>query len=267
MLSMSAMAHAARFRYNSNMKARRPAGSRRLLVHGFTIVFIGAILAWPITAYASKSTNYQINEDFVGGIGGTYSSSTNYQAIDSGATPAVGDSASTNYQIKSGATTTDDPNLSFAVNTGSVGLGALSPASTATATATFSVMNYTSYGYVVQIFGNTPTYNSHSLTAMAGTSSQVNTEQFGINLASNSSPTTFGSDPVQVPNSGFSYGTAATGYGATNTYRYNSGDTIAQATKSSGQTNYTISYVANMAGNTPAGAYSGAQTLICTGTY
>jgi len=249
------------------MQVRRPTGSRRVYVRGFTVLLIGVVLAWPLTAYASKSTNYQIDEDFVGGIGGTYSSSTNYQAIDSGGTPAVGDGASTNYQLKSGATTTNDPNLSFAVNTGSVSLGALSQSTTATATATFNVMNYTSYGYVVQIFGTPPAYGAHTLTAMSGAASAVGTEQFGINLASNTLPINFGADPVQVPSSSFSYGTAATGYNTSNNYRYNSGDTIAQATKSSGQTTYTISYVANMAATTPPGTYSGSQTLICTGTY
>jgi len=264
---MSTMARSQNVRYNDVMKLRRAAGSRPLCVRGLTVLLVGVILAWPLTVLASQSTNYQINEDFVGGLGGTYSSSTNYQSIDSGGTPAVGDSASTNYQIKSGATTTDDPNLSFAVNTGSVSLGALSTGTTATATATFNVMNYTSYGYIVQVFGATPTYSGHSLTAMSGTTSVVGSEQFGINLAANTLPINFGADPVQVPNSSFSYGTAATGYNTANTYRYTSGDTIAQATKSSGQTTYTIAYVANMAGNTPPGAYSGSQTLICTGTY
>lgn len=261
------MARMPDVRYNNAMKFRRLVGSRSGYVRGFTVLLVSVVLLWPLTAQAAKSTSYQIDEDFVGGLGGNYSSSATYQSIDSGGTPAVGESASASYQLKSGATTTNDPNLSFAVNTGSVGLGTLSPSTAATANATFSVMNYTSYGYVVQIFGSPPSYSGHTLTAMSGSASVVGTEQFGINLASNTLPLNFGADPVQVPSSSFSYGAAATGYSASNNYRYNSGDTIAQATKSSGQTTYTISYVANMAGNTPPGAYSGSQTLICTGTY
>lgn len=227
-------------------------------------------MSWPLTVYATQSTSYQIQEDFIGGVGGSYSSSSSYQSIDSGGGAAVGESASTSYRTQSGAATTNDPNLSFAVNTSSVNLGTLSTTTAGTGTATFSVLNYTSYGYVVQILGNAPTAGGHSLTNMSGASSTTGTEQFGINLVANTLPAALSgvsADPQQVPSSSFSYGTYGSGYGTANTYKYNSGDTIAQATKSSGQTTYTISYVANISASTPAGNYSGAETLICTGTY
>jgi hypothetical protein len=251
------------------MKLRR-AAARRLFARSCVIFSVGVVVGWPITATAIQSTNYQIQEDFVGGVGGSYSSSATYQALDSGGGATVGDSASTSYRTQSGAATTNDPNLSFAVNTSSVALGTLSTTTARTGTATFSVLNYTSYGYVVQILGNPPTSGGHSLTAMSGAASTTGTEQFGINLVANTLPATLSgvsADPQQVPSSSFSYGTYGTGYGTANTYKYNSGDTIAQATQSSGQTTYTVSYVANISATTQAGSYSGAQTLICTGTY
>lgn len=251
------------------MRLRR-AFARRLFARSCVIFSVGVIVAWPLTAYATQSTSYQIQEDFIGGVGGSYSSSSSYQSLDSGAGAAVGESASTSYRTQSGAATTNDPNLSFAVNTSSVNLGTLSTTTAGTGTATFSVLNYTSYGYIVQILGNAPTAGGHSLTSMSGSSSTTGTEQFGINLVANTLPAALSgvsANPQQVPSSSFSFGTFGSGYGTANTYKYNSGDTIAQATKSSGQTTYTMSYVANISASTPAGNYSGAETLICTGTY
>lgn len=217
---------------------------------------------------AQSSTNYKIQEDFVGGGGLPQSSSTNYNAQDTTGANAVGNSVGSAYQAQSGATTTADPTLTFSVNTASVSLGSLSTSITRTGTATFNVLNYTSYGYVVQILGSPPNNGAHTLTNMSSpASSSINTEQFGINLVANTSPTTFGANPAQVPDNTFSFGAAASGYDATNTYKYVSGNTIASATKTSGQTNYTISYIANISNSTPGGSYSGNQVIVCTGTY
>lgn len=221
-----------------------------------------------IPAFALSSSNYKIEEDFVGGGGSVDSSSSSYQSQDSIGAPAVGDSESASNRTQSGATTTDDPMLELSVNTASVSLGSLSTSLTRTGSATFSVRNYTSYGYVIQIIGTPPTSNGHSLTNLvSATASSSGTEQFGLNLVANTSPTSFGADPVQVPSSSFSFGQAQSGYATTNNYKYNSGDVIASAPKSSGQTDYTVSYIANISNQTPAGSYSGHQTIVCTGTY
>lgn len=220
------------------------------------------------TAVASTSNNYQIQEDFVGGGGVIDSSSPNYTSSDVIGDTAVGDANGTNYNTQSSYKTTSDPTLSFIVNTSSVSLGALSSATTKTGAATFKVLNYTSYGYIVQTLGNPPNNGAHTLTGMSSqAASATGTEQFGINLKANTSPIAFGADPVQVPGSTFSYGVAATGYNTANQYKYVSGNTIASAPKSSGETDYTISYIANISINTPGGSYSGNQVLVCTGTY
>jgi len=253
------------------MRVVRVNTPRQFVAHFIATIGTVVILIWPIAAAASKSTSYQIQEDFIGGVGGSYASSATYKSIDSAGAAAIGNGSSTSYRSQSGATTTNDPNLSFSVNTSSVSLGSLTTATTGTATAAFSVLNYTSYGYVVQIVGNTPNFGAHNLTALSsGGGSSAGTEQFGINLVADTVPSALigaSAGPLQVPSSSFSNGGAATGYGTANTYRYNSGDTIAQATQSSGQTTYTVSYVANIGNTTPPGNYSGAETLICTGTY
>lgn len=235
----------------------------------FGLLFaVGGIAAGSLPVVALSSPNYSIDEDFVGGGGTVNSSSPSFSARDSIGAPVAGDSESTNNKTQSGATTDGDPMLEFSVNSSSVALGSLLPSLTRTATSTFSVRNYTSHGYVVQVVGSPPSNGSHSLTNMAtAAASAPGTEQFGINLVANTSPSAFGANPVQVPTSGYSFGVAASGYNTANNYRYNSGDVVASAPKSSGQTDYTVSYIANSSTKTPAGSYSGTQTFICTGTY
>ncbi|MGH7197011.1 MAG: hypothetical protein ACREGJ_04605 [Candidatus Saccharimonadales bacterium] len=233
-----------------------------------TLQVVVLSLFLPATALAIDSPNYRIQEDFIGGSGRPQSSSTNYQSRDSAGANAVGDGTGTNYRSQSGATTADEPRLEFGITSSSVNLGSLSASLTRTGTATFNVLNYTSYGYIVQVIGQPPDNGAHTLTGMSTAgSSTIGTEQFGINLVANTAPESFGANPAQVPDSTFGFGVAASGYNTANTYKYVSGNTIASAPKSSGQTDYTISYIANISNDTPGGSYSGTQTLICVGTY
>lgn len=229
-------------------------------------VLIFAVGTSPVLAL--RSPNYSIDEDFVGGGGTINSSSPGYSARDSIGAPVVGDSEGADGTSQSGATTDGDPMLEFSVSSSNVALGSLMTSLTRTATSTFSVRNYTSHGYVVQVVGSPPSNGSHTLANMAtaGPSSQ-GVEQFGINLVANTSPTAFGADPVQLPDADISSGAAENGYDTPNSYQYNSGDVIASAPESSGRTDFTVSYIANSSRATPAGAYVGSQTFICTGTY
>ncbi|HZM63940.1 MAG TPA: hypothetical protein VFB59_02295 [Candidatus Saccharimonadales bacterium] len=231
------------------------------------LLFIGSVAVSPTPVTASTSPNYQIIEDDVGSGGRTESSSAGYTAQDSLGNTTVGDSAGTLFRQQTGPVTTNDPSLTVIVDTPSVNLGALSTSATKTGAATFRVLNYTSYGYVVQIVGAPPSNGTHTLTGM-GTAgpSQTGSEQFGINIKDNSSPDV-GAEAQQVPDGTFSFGAAAAGYNTANSFKYVSGNTIAQAVKSSGRTDYTISFIANISINTPGGSYSGNQTLVVTGTY
>lgn len=213
----------------------------------------------------SRSTNYKLNESVIGAGGLNQSSSASYVGRDSIGSLGVGTSASSSYQVQAGSTTTNDPSLSVAVGGASVNFTSFSASTPTTATATFSILNYTSYGYIVQLVGNPPSNGSTTINAMTTTGPSVaGTSQFGVNLVANTSPVSVGANP----NTGqFGFGSASANYGTSNQYRYVSGETIAQSTKSSGVTTYTITYLVNVAPLTPGGIYTSNQTLIITGTY
>lgn len=218
-----------------------------------------------VAAESLQSANYRFDESVLSSGGLGQSSSASYQAGDSIGGAVIGDSASGNFQINAGPVTTNDPALGFSVNNANATFGNFSASTAATATATFAVSNYTSYGYVIQIIGSPPSKGGHTLAAMLTTGPSLSgIEQFGINLVANTSPTSVGANPDHGQ---FGFGSAASNYGTANSYRYVSGETIASAPKSSGVTAYTISYVVNVNSLTPGGQYVGDQVLICTGTY
>ena len=254
------------------------------------IVCVALVTGLPNAALAlpgdpsSSSPNFSVVEGEIGGNGQFISTSSNFNInpnIDDGGSSlgetAVGNSASTNFQTNSGFNTTAQPALTFVVNTASLNLGALSTSAKSTGIATFNVKNYTSYGYAVQIVGTTPTYGGHPLTALVtDTASVAGTEQFGVNAVLNST-SGVGANAVQVPGATFSYGVAGDGttgtYGTNRPYtvaekwRYVSGETVASAPVSTGETDYTLTFMANISALTPGGAYTGNLSLVATGTY
>jgi hypothetical protein len=152
--------------------------------------------------------------------------------------------------------------LTFSVNTSSVSLSNANTSAAKTATATFAVtLNCSNHGYIVTANGTAPKNGSYTLANMSSpATSSPGSEQFGINLVANTTPSV-GSNP-----SGGS-GTAASGYATTNQFKYVSGNTIASASANSSQTTFTVSYLLNVSNVTPALTYSTTQTLICTATY
>ena len=98
------------------------------------------------------------------------------------------------------------------------------------------------------------------------TTSQQGQEQFGMNLRDNATPNV-GADPQQIPSGSFSYGTYATDYDIIDSYKYVSGDIVAQSTKSSGETQYTLSFIANINSLTPAGQYQADLSAVVVSTY
>lgn len=241
----------------------------------FVVVTMAALVLVPeMTAFGqtSSSTNYGTNEYYFGTGGEVDLNSTTYKARGSTGGLGVGDGSSTNYIGQSGFVTAQEEYLEMVVTASTVNLGNLTSTSTGSGTANFYIRTYTSSGYFVRTVSATPTSGAVSLAAMTGGgSSTVGIEQFGINLAANTvataTPTTFGAAPVQQPNSGFAYGTAAAGYGTVNQFRYNTSDTIATAPKGIGQTNFTISYIANISVVSRAGFYSVNQVLVVVASY
>ncbi len=214
---------------------------------------------------ALQSTNFRLNEPALGGFSNTKTQSTNFQASESGGILGIGNSAATNTQTNAGNETTDDPALTFVVNSSGINFGSFSAGTTSVTSSTFEVTDYTSYGYIVQLIGTPPTNGAHTIDAMATTGpSQVGVEQFGINLVANTSPSSVGANPDHGQ---FGFGDAATNYDTPNNYRFVSGETIVNGPKSSGKTVYTISYIVNVSSLTPGGNYSGDQTLLCIAVF
>lgn len=221
-------------------------------------VFI-AMLMLPVIAHAQHtSPKYQIDEVFIGSGGELEACSDDYCSQQS-AGGTGGQASSDKYGIMAGFGTPDEPTLSLVVTNNSIDLGVLNESSTGAASANFSVSNYLSDGYVVRVMGNPPTNHSgpgtHALTALNSPNpSTPGTEQFGINLVANSTPG-IGANPVQQPDNEFSYGQPSIGYNQEDMYKYIDGDIIAESTQESGQTDYTMSIIANVSTVTPGGRY------------
>lgn len=239
---------------------------------GFIASFVLAFILFASPAFATQvlqSPSYRFDESSVGTGGFMQGSSSNFKVESSTGDIAIGSSASSNFRVDSGTQTTPDPTLTFTMDSPAASFGNFSPATASTSTSTFSVINYTSYGYVVQLVGPPPKYGSNEISPMNVTAaSQPGVEQFGVNLVANTSPSSFGANPDNgTPPNNFGFGVVAPNYATPNQFRYVSGETVASAPKSSGKTLYTMSYVINVSNLTPAGEYKTDQTLVVTGTY
>lgn len=218
------------------------------------------------SAQQSYSPNYSVNEYYFGTGGELDASSANYRAKQSSGELAVGHAESASYQAHVGFNTSDEPILEVAVN-GDVDFGVLDSLTTAKGEANIQVRTYLATGYEVILSGPPPTYSGRSLATPAmPTESNPGTEQFGVNLVANSTPQV-GADPVQVPDSSFSFGWPLANYLTENEFMYQDGASVASSNKSSGQTNYTLSMIANVADSTPAGRYSTAISVVVVSTF
>jgi hypothetical protein len=227
------------------------------------VVLLLSVLALPAVANAQlTSPNYSIDEVMIGTGGDPELCSTAYCAQQStGGTS--GQAESTNFGLLAGFGTPDEPSLAVSVTNNDVDLGVLNTSSPAAASANFTVSSYLSSGYIVRINGDTPTNETgagtHSLDDMDGAGGSIpGVEQFGINLRANTNPG-IGTNPVQYPDSSFSYGTPTTAYNQVDIFKYQDGDIIAESTQETGQTQYTMSIIANVATSTPGGRY---QTVL-----
>lgn len=240
--------------------------------------FIESCLVLVIVAFSTagllaqdshESTNFEVREFFFGSGGEVDAQSANYRARGSLGDLGIGNVSSASYQAYGGFTTTDEEHLEFNIPSTSIDFGTLDSGTPATGSATFTVRNYLSHGYVVQTVSGPPTNgNGDTIAPMtSATTSSPGTEQFGMNLVANTSPTSYGANPVQVPDNTFSYGYASSGYDTANNYKYQVDDIIAQSDQASGETEYTISYLLNISINTEAGVYNTNHMLVATPTF
>lgn len=209
-----------------------------------------------VHAVTSTSPHYQMTESQFGSSTADESCAGNLCARASIGDPAAGVTKSPATTATFGSVTPDEPTLDVIVEAGESHLGYLETDSTATSTSSIKVRSYLSNGYMLQIIGSPPKIDGHTLNAPAApTASRPGTEQFGINLAANTTPN-IGASPAQVPSDQTSFGTVEPAYRTPNLFKFNSGDVVARSDKESGQTDYTISMIINVSPNTPAGRYS-----------
>lgn len=230
-----------------------------------------SLCAVPAVALAaqSASSNYQVNEVFFGSGGELNACSSSYCSKQSAGESAVGTTSSANYKAQGGFNTDRQPYLEFTVSNTNIDLGKLSTTSTRTATANFTIKAYLSHGYSIVNASDPPSNNGYVMQAItaAPTASSAGTEQFGINLVSNTSPISFGADKTYTPDSTFSNGLVAPDYSNHNMFVYRKNDVVAYSNASSSYTNYTISYIFNISSVTPGGTYELHHVLVATATY
>jgi hypothetical protein len=248
----------------------------KMLVLGVVIALSSGGVAH---AVQSSSSHYGVDETFFGSGGELNACSTNYCSKQTAGETVVGSSNSANFGIQGGNSDRDN-SLEMLVTGANLNLGQLTTTSTKVAESHFSVKSYLASGYAVRTVSPGPKYSSHVLQLLTtGAGSSTGTEQFGINLVANSCPANtspsgpgacsggLGTDPQEVPDTSFSFGHAAPGYDTADTYKYNNGDTIAYSNSSSGETDYTISYLMNISAITPAGTYTMNHVLVATSTF
>lgn len=213
-----------------------------------------------VMAAESRSDNFQVSEAEFGAGAALETCSGQYCAQAS-----VGDITAGSEPVEGGASTAsfgslaeqEEPMLEVIVEEGVSNLGVLSIEETAYKQTVIKVRSYLSNGYTLQMLGKPPTYSGHVLaTPSQPTPATPGTEQFGINLVANTTPLV-GADLINTPTDEFSFGTVAPNYASANSFMYQDGDVVASSLSESGQTEYTVSMIVNVSGNTPAGHFAG----------
>lgn len=223
--------------------------------------------AGPVLAVTTNSNNYQVTEMQFGSGGTLESCSDEYCSQASIGDMTDGVESTSKSTASFSPTTSTDPFLEVIVDKGVSDLGKLTTEKTATKTMIVRVQNYLSGGYIMQVVGDAPKYDDHSLkTSGSPAQSKPGTEQFGLNAVANSVPS-FGADPVHMPNEEVNLSLIEPNYRTPDRFMYRSGDVIARNKNPSGRTDYTISMVVNISNSTPAGHYAGDYAVIVTPVY
>lgn len=231
------------------------------------LVAIGGGATATATTPQSNSAHYSVNEVQIGAGSSQNDCSASYCAKTSVGDTVAGSGSSANYSANFGFNTSDEPLLEMITSSGIQDMGTLDTNVTGKATATVQIRNYLSNGYVLQIIGSPPSQGIRTLSSLlTPTTSQQGTEQFGINLVKNTIPN-IGADPLQVPDNTFSFGAVDANYNQPNKYMYNNGDVVAHSSSSTGQTNYTISFIANISEVTAGGRYNGTFSAVVVPVY
>lgn len=150
-----------------------------------------------------------------------------------------------------------------------------SPSDTATATSQMAASTNAASGYVITVNGTTLTSGANTIPAMTTAAAKTRGKsEFGLNLKLNTVSTStiaVGAEVDAAPDGTNLRGQAKTGYNTVDTFKFNPGDVVAASDFNvAGPTNpqiYTVSYIADVAGNQISGTYVATLTYICTPTY
>jgi hypothetical protein len=194
----------------------------------------------------------------------TYSDATYGTPIDSGIV-----AASTAAQVQ--VSLAVDEALTFCTGTSitgtncgtatgsTVNLGTGTTTTTATGTSILAASTNGPSGYSITVSGTTLTSGSNTITALSsGAASAVGNSQFGLNLVSNTTPA------VGTAVIGSGTAAAAPNYASANMFRYVTGDSVASVAGATNANTFTVSYIANINGLTPAGSYTTTLTYVAT---
>jgi hypothetical protein len=201
----------------------------------------------------------------------TYSDTAWTTAIDSG---VIAVSTSTSISL----TASVDEALTFCTGTSgitssscagatgsSVDLGTLTTTSTGSGTSQFGITTNAGSGYAVTYNGATLTSGANTITAIGGsaTASTQGTEQFGVNLKANATPS-IGSEVA-----GAGSAVAAAPYATADNFAFVAGS--AQTMVNQGSSDafrlFTVSYIANIAASTEPGTYTTTLNYVATPTF
>jgi hypothetical protein len=150
-----------------------------------------------------------------------------------------------------------------------------SPTDTATATSQMAASTNAVSGYSITVNGTTLTNGVYTIPGMTTAATRTRGKsEFGMNLKLNTTSTStvaVGAEIDTAPNGTDLRGQAKTGYNTVDTFKFSSGDVVAASDFNvAGPTNaqiYTVSYIADVAGNQIAGTYVATLTYICTPTF
>ena len=164
-------------------------------------------------------------------------------------------------------TATVAPSVSFSISSNSIGFGTLTSGnarfatsdtlgtSTPTSGHNLVVGTNSTSGYNVYVLGSTLTSGANTISAIGGTAASTpGSAQFGLTLSASG-----GSGSTVSP---YGFGTSYA-YSAFSSTQAN----IATATGPSANTTYNVTYIANIAAQTPAGAYSTTLTYTAVGSF
>ncbi len=235
------------------------------IVFSFFIIWAIFGFLYPLELMARmESANYVIWADVFNSGGSEDSSSANYGLQDSIGEAIILSATSTSatYGIKAGFREMyPDQYITFAVSSNSIDLGALSDSAVSSASHTMTVDTNAPKGFTITVTGSTLTSGANTINAVGAVAaaSSVGTEQFGINLMANTTPSV-GADPAGTA----PIGSSASQYDTADLFALNSGDTVASASNDINSTVFTVSYIANIAAGTDSGTYT--TTLVYAAT-